>query len=76
MEPVYYTNFGGATLRYGKVPGTLGVLEAPDNPMPIGIAFPIGWTAEGRALSRLVIGSEEIPGLWVCRARRFVLVAG
>ena len=33
-----YSNFGGAAIRYGEVPGALGVLESPDNPMPIGIA--------------------------------------
>ena len=76
MEPAYYTNFGDAAIRYGEVPGTLGVLEAPDNPLPIGMAFPIGWTAEGLTLFRLVIGGEKIPGRWVCRARRFVLVEG
>jgi hypothetical protein len=76
LDHVSYSNFGGAALRYGEVPGTIGVLEAPDNHMPIGMAFSIGWTAEGRALSRLVIGSEEIPGRWVCQARRFVLVEG
>jgi hypothetical protein len=76
MEPAYSTNFGGAAIRYGEVPGAIGVLESPDNHMPIGMAFPLGWTAEGLALFRLVIGGEEIPGRWVCRARRFVLVEG
>jgi hypothetical protein len=75
MEPAYYTNFGDAAIRYGEVPSIIGVLEAPDNHMPIGMAFPIGWTAEGRALYRLVVGGEEIPERWVCRARRFVLPA-
>jgi hypothetical protein len=76
MEPAYYTNFGDTAIRYGEVPGTIGVLEAPDNHMPIGMAFPIGWTAEGLALFRLAIGSEEIPGRWVCRTRQFVRVEG
>jgi hypothetical protein len=62
MEPAYYTNFGDAAIRYDEVPGTIGVLEAPDNRMPIGIALRIGWVAEGLALFRPVIGSEEIPG--------------
>ena len=76
MEPAYSTNFGDAALRYGEAPGTIGVLEAPDNHMPIGMAFPIGWTAEGLTLFRLVIGGAEIPGRWVCRARQFVRVGG
>jgi hypothetical protein len=43
MEPVYSsTNFGGAVLRYGEVPGALGALESPDNHMLIRMVFPIG----------------------------------
>jgi hypothetical protein len=52
------------------------MLESPDNHMPIGMAFPIGWRAEGLTLSRLVIGGAEIPGRWVCRARQFMRVGG
>jgi hypothetical protein len=76
MEPAYYTTFGDAVLRYSEVPGVISVLESPDNHMPIGMTFPIGWRAEGLTLSRLVIGGAEIPGRWVCRARQFVRVGG
>ncbi len=48
MDSIFYSNFGGAAIRYGEVPGALGVLESPDNPMPIGIALRIEW-AEPRA---------------------------
>ena len=48
MDSTFYSNFGGAAIRYGEVPGALGVLESPDNPMPIGIALRIEW-AEPRA---------------------------
>jgi hypothetical protein len=64
------------TIEYGECPDVLGVLEAPDNPMPIGMAFQPGRTAEGLALFRLVIGGEKIPGRGVCRARQFVRVEG
>ena len=37
------SNLGGSAIRYGEVPGALGVLESPDNPMPIGIAIRIEW---------------------------------
>ena len=43
MEPAYSANLGGAAIRDGQVPGALGVLESPDNPMPIGIALRIEW---------------------------------
>ena len=48
MDSIFYSNFGGAAIRYGEIPGALGVLELPDNPMPIGIALRIEW-AEPRA---------------------------
>jgi hypothetical protein len=40
-----YTNTGPARgpLVDRDVPGTIGVLQAPDNPMPIGMALCIGW---------------------------------
>jgi hypothetical protein len=72
MEPAYYTNFGGAVLRYGEVPGAIGALESPDNHMPIGMVFPIGWTAEGLAAFRLQVYKADHPGRWVCFNRWFV----
>src|SRR5271166_2666509 len=47
-DGTFYSNFGGSAIRYDKVPGALGVLESPDNPLPIGIALRIVW-AEPRA---------------------------
>src|SRR5512135_3429407 len=38
MDGAYYSNFGGAVIRHGEGPDVLGVLEAPDNHMPIGKA--------------------------------------
>ena len=47
-DGTFYSNFGGSAIRYDKVPGALGMLESPDNPLPIGIALRIEW-AEPRA---------------------------
>jgi hypothetical protein len=68
------STIGGAALRLGEGPDGLGVLDAPNTPMPIRMAFGAVRTAEGLALFRLVIGQVDLPGRWVCRARRFVLV--
>jgi len=40
-DGTFCSNFGGSAIRYDKVPGALGVLESPDNPLPIGIALRI-----------------------------------
>ena len=48
MDSIFYSNFGGSAIRYDKAPGALGMLEPPDNPLPIGIALRIEW-AEPRA---------------------------
>jgi hypothetical protein len=61
-------------IEYGAGLDILGVLEVPDTPLPIGMALQAVRTAEGLALFRLVIGQVDLPGRWVCRARRFVLV--
>ena len=47
-DGTFYSNFGGSAIRYDKVPVALGMLESPDNPLPIGIALRIEW-AEPRA---------------------------
>jgi hypothetical protein len=39
MSPAYFTNISASgPVRYGQLPGSIGVLEALDKPMPIGIA--------------------------------------
>jgi hypothetical protein len=76
MDGAYYSNFGGAVIRHGEDPDVLGVLEAPDNHMPIGIAFQAGGTAEGLALFRLQVHKADLPGRWVCLNRWFVRVEG
>jgi hypothetical protein len=75
MSAAYFTNASGpGPVRYGQLPGSIGVLEALDKPMPIGIASEIGWTEGGLAVWRLRVHSADIPGRWVIIDRRFVPV--
>jgi hypothetical protein len=69
----YFTNAGPeqGPVRYRKLPSAIGVLEAPDRHMPIGMAFEIGRTADGLAVWRLVIHDADIPGRWVIVDREF-----
>ena len=69
----YYCNAGPpkGPLLYRDVPGVLGVLEVPDQPMPIGTAFCIGKTAAGVALWELIVHGTELAGNWVLIDRRF-----
>jgi hypothetical protein len=56
-------------------PPALGVVAAPDQPMPIGVAFPVGQVAhrKGPAVTfRLVIGKVELEGRWLCVGREFI----
>jgi len=68
------SNLGGVAIRYGEASGVIGVFDAPDNPMPIGMTFGAVRMAEGRALFRLQVPRADLPGRWVCLNRRFVLV--
>src|SRR5271157_235780 len=58
-------------IRHGDVPGSIGVLEAPDQFMPIGIASCRTWDGKGLAVWTLRIGDQEIPGRWVIVDREF-----
>jgi hypothetical protein len=63
MSPAYFTNVGvSGPVRYGQLPGSIGVLEAPDQPMPIGIAFEAGRTEGGLAVWRLRVHGADVPG--------------
>ncbi len=61
-------------IKYGEVPGSIGVLEGPDKPMPIGEALCRTWDENGLAVWTLRIGKEEIPGRWVIVDREFRLM--
>jgi len=58
-------------VRYGEVPGSIGVLEAFDNFMPIGEAHCVTWDENGLAVWTLRIGKQEIPGRWIIVDREF-----
>ena len=69
----YFTNAGPerGPLRYGAVPGAIGVLAALDKSMPVGLALCVGRDAAGRAVWRLVVHNARVPGRWVVVDREF-----
>src|SRR5262249_44476684 len=59
----YFTNASGpGPVRVGQPPGSIGVLDALDKPMPIEIASEIGRTEGGLAIWRLTIEGDDVPG--------------
>ena len=77
MGQAYFAHISqNGAVRYGDVPGSIGVLEALDKFMPIGEAHCLTWDQNGLAVWTLRIGKQEIPGLWVIINRRFVEVEG
>ena len=68
----YFTNASGlGPVRYGQLPVSIGVLEALDKPMPIGIATCIGWDRAGLAVWRLTVEGDDVPGRWIIFDREF-----
>ncbi len=59
-------------VKYGQVPGSIGVLESLDNPMPIGEAHCKTWDENGLVVWVLQIGKQDIPGRWVNIDRVFL----
>jgi hypothetical protein len=73
----YFTNASvSGPVRYGQLPGSIGVLEALDKPMPIGMAFASGRTEGGLPVWRLTVDGDDVPGRWVIVDREFRLVEG
>jgi hypothetical protein len=60
------------SIRTGWLPESLGVIEAPDKPMPIGMASAIGRTEGGLAVWSLNADGADVPGRWVIIDRRSV----
>lgn len=61
----YYTSVTNkGTMRYRDVPGSIGVMEAPDNPMPIGVAHCRGPDASGLAEFRLIVRGQPVAGVF------------
>lgn len=58
-------------IRYGDVPGSIGVLEAPNQFMPIGEAHCLTWDENEPAVWTLRNGKEETPGRWIVTDREF-----
>jgi hypothetical protein len=52
-------------VKYRDVIGSIGVLESPDNLMPIGQADCKTWDENGLAVWVLTIGGQPIAGRWV-----------
>jgi len=63
-------------VRYSRLPFSIGVLEAPDNFMPIGMAFSTGRTEDGLKVWKLHVHGADVPGRWVIIDRQFVAVEG
>ena len=61
---------------YRQAPESIGVLEAPDHPMPVGMALCTGWDGDGLAVWRLTIKGGEVPGRWIIVDREFRPVEG
>jgi hypothetical protein len=58
-------------VRYGQLPGSIGVLEDPDKPMPIGMANCTGWDPAGLAVWKLTVHDADVPGRWIIVDREF-----
>jgi hypothetical protein len=63
---MYYSDhFGKGPVKYRDVIGSIGVLESPDNHMPIGIAFCRTWDENGLAVWELTVREEKLAGQWI-----------
>jgi hypothetical protein len=72
-----FTNASGpGPVRVGQLPGSIGVLEALDKPMPIGMACCTGWDPAGLAVWRLTTEGDDVPGRWIIVDREFWPVEG
>jgi hypothetical protein len=72
MSQVFFAHFSqSGPIRYGDVPGSIGVLEALDKFMPIGEASCRTHDENGLAVWTLRIGKEEIPGRWIIVDQEF-----
>ena len=59
-------------MKYGELPGSIGVLEASGHFMPVGEAHCVTWDERGLAVWTLRIDGQEIPGRWVIIGREFL----
>jgi hypothetical protein len=70
---MYFANVGPAKgpVKHRSVPSAIGVLESPDNHMPIGMAMCRTWDEQGLAVWTLTVHGQELPGRWVIIDREF-----
>ena len=71
----YFANAGphrGPVLS-GATPEAIGVLEARDKPIPIGMALCVGVDALSYALWEPVVHDVIVPGRWIVVDREFKL---
>ncbi len=73
MSAIYFTDVGprSGPLRPRDGYDAIGVLQARDNHMPIGMALASSWDNEGRSLYRLIVHGAEVPGRFVVVDREF-----
>jgi len=74
MDYFYPSTLIQGRVRSGEYPFAVGVLEAPDNAMPRGIALEVGRTADGLAKWKLKVSGCELPGRFIIEDGRFVPV--
>jgi hypothetical protein len=70
----YYTNAcTRGRVRYRQlVASAIGILESPENNVPIGMAFHDGRSTDGLALWRLKVRGVDVPGRWIIIDGQFV----
>jgi hypothetical protein len=61
-------------VKFGQTRRSIGVFEAPDEPMFIGEATLVGQDEHGVAVWTLRIGGQPIAGRWVMVNRQFIRV--
>jgi hypothetical protein len=72
MTTRYFAHITAAgPIRYDQVPESIEVLESPDKPMPIGMAFEAGWTEGRLATWRLTVHGADVTGRWIIIDREF-----
>jgi hypothetical protein len=74
-QPRYFAHITQrGPVKYDQLPCSIGVLEALDNPMPIGAAHFFTWDENGPAVWSLRIGTRKLSGRWVIVDREFLAV--
>jgi hypothetical protein len=69
----YFTSFGprSGALLYNASLLAIGVLEARNQPISIGLAVRVGHDTAGCALWELVVHDAIVPGRWIVVDREF-----